>query len=201
MKLLKSPRIILAISLAAVIGIAGCGSSSSTPSSNSAEVNPNTAEVSPPGDIPDDQVFVAYSPSGASYSVKVPEGWARTANGGSVTFTDKLNSVRMESQPAQAALTPAEAKQSTVPELAKSVKGFKLAGVSTVTRSAGPATLIKYLAQSTPDPVTGKTITDAVERYTFFHNGQSVTLTLTGPDGADNVDPWQIVSDSLRYTR
>jgi hypothetical protein len=26
-------------------------------------------------------------------------------------------------------------------------------------------------------------------------------LTLSGPKGADNVDPWKIVTDSLRYTR
>ena len=48
--------------------------------------------------------------------------------------------------------------------------------------------------------MTGKPRTDAVERYVFFHNGQDVILTLRGPKGADNVDPWRLVTDSLRWT-
>jgi hypothetical protein len=48
--------------------------------------------------------------------------------------------------------------------------------------------------------VTGKPGTDAVERYAFFHKGIEVVLTLSGPKGADNVDPWMLVSDSLRWT-
>src|SRR3954453_3097418 len=90
--------------IAAAAVPAGCGSSPKP-------VDPNTAETSPPGDIPDNQAFVAYSPPGAGYSVKVPEGWARTARGGAVTFTDKLNPVRMESSPATAAPTVASVKQ------------------------------------------------------------------------------------------
>jgi hypothetical protein len=48
--------------------------------------------------------------------------------------------------------------------------------------------------------VTGKAGRDAVQRYVFFHNGTRVTLTLSGPQAADNVDPWRIVSDSVRWT-
>lgn len=47
--------------------------------------------------------------------------------------------------------------------------------------------------------VIGKSVRDSVERYVFFHYGRQVVLTLTGPTGADNVDPWRIVSDSLRW--
>ena len=39
------------------------------------------AEKNPPGDIPDDQVFVAYTSRAGGYSLKVPEGWARTEKG------------------------------------------------------------------------------------------------------------------------
>jgi hypothetical protein len=47
--------------------------------------------------------------------------------------------------------------------------------------------------------VTGKAKTDAVERYLFVHKGKRVTLTLSGPKGADNVDPWRLVTDSLSW--
>jgi len=47
--------------------------------------------------------------------------------------------------------------------------------------------------------VTGKVVRDAFERYTFYRAGKRVDLTLSGPTNADNVDPWRIVSDSLRW--
>jgi hypothetical protein len=185
------------------LGAAGCGSSSSSssnPPAASGGATKTTAEVSPSGDIPDNQAYVAYSPSGGGYSVKVPEGWARTTTGGVTSFTDKLNSIQMQTQPAAVAPTTGDARRSELPKLAKSVAGFKAGSVSTVTRSAGKAVRITYQASSPADPVTGKSHTEAVERYVFFHNGKDVVLTLSGPKGADNVDPWKIVTDSLRYT-
>jgi hypothetical protein len=178
--------------LAVVAVLAGCGGGSQP-------VDPNTAETSPPGDIPDNQAFVAYTPPGGGYSVKVPEGWARTAAGGSVTFTDKLNAIRMES--ARAASPPTVASISAeLPRLANAVKGFQPGDVSVVDREAGKAVRITYLADAPADAVTGKSGQNDVERYVFFHNGQDVVLTLSGPKGADNVDPWRIVTDSLRWS-
>jgi hypothetical protein len=188
--------------------VAGCGSkssssgsaSSSTTSTTTAQANPKTAEVSPAGDIPDNQAYVAYSPTGGSYSVKVPEGWAESRTTAATTFTDKLNSITIEAIPAKAALTAAEAKKVDLARLAAQ-KGFAAESVSAVHRSAGTAVRIKYLADSKPDSVTGKVTKDAVERYVFFHNGERVVLTLSGPKGADNVDPWKIVTNSVRWTR
>jgi hypothetical protein len=185
------PRILVAATLAAAVALvaAGCGSSgssSSSTSSSTAASKPAAAtgpEKSPAGDIPDNQAYVAYRGSG--YSVKVPEGWARTSAAGAVTFTDKLNSVRIESQAAgtAAAQKPAGAK------------------VSTVSRPAGRAARITYVAKSAPDPVTGRRVDDAVERYVFTHGGRAVVLTLSGPTTADNVDPWKLITSSLRWTR
>ena len=189
------------------LGVAGCGagSSPSAPAASgtpkAATVNPNGPEVNPAGDIPDNQAYVAYAPPGAGYSVKVPEGWARTASAGVTSFTDKLNRVQMQALPAQAALTARDARATEIAKLAKRVAGFKAGTVTTVTRSAGTAVRITYQASSPADPVTGRSHTDAVERYVFFHKGKDVVLTLSGPKGADNVDPWKIVTDSLRYTR
>ena len=190
------------------LGAAGCGAASA-PSSPAASggagqtrtIDPNGPEVNPPGDIPDNQAYVAYAPPGAGYSVKVPEGWARTTSGGVTSFTDKLNRVRMQTLPAQVALTARDARRTEIPKLARRVTGFQAATVSTVTRRAGTAVRIAYQAGSPVDPVTGRSHTDAVERYVFFHRGMDVVLTLSGPRGADNVDPWRIVTDSLRYTR
>jgi hypothetical protein len=191
-------RTLLALVLILVVA-AGCGGGSSSSSSKAA--NPTAKDASPPGDIPDNQAYVAYSPPGADYSVKVPEGWARAAAGGAVTFTDKLNAIRMEEKPAKGAPTVALAKRIELPRLARSVKDYKAGSVTIVRRRSGPAVRITYLASSRPDQVTGKTRTDAVERYLFVRNGKQLALTLSGPKGADNVDPWKLVTDSVRWTR
>jgi hypothetical protein len=191
--------LLAAAAVCAALVIAACGSGSSSTSSKAA--NPTAPENSPPGDIPDNQAFVAYAPPGASYSVKVPEGWSQTASGGAVSFTDKLNTVRLEQARATAAPSVGAVRSSVLPKLARREKGFKAGTVTTVSRKAGKAVRITYLALAKPDPVTGKTRIDAVERYLFFHNGNEAVLTLSGPKGADNVDPWRIITDSLRWTR
>jgi len=196
-----APLAAAALSAAALLA-AGCGGSSSGGGPPSKPVDPNGPEVSPPGDIPDNQAFVAYAPAGAGFTVKVPEGWARTTAAGATTFTDKLNSITV-ARPTAAAKPPtaANATATEIPRLAKTVTGFAGARASTVARTAGPAVRITYLADSAPDAVTGKTRRNAVERYEFFRSGKRVVLTLSGPKGADNVDPWRIVTDSLRWTR
>lgn len=170
--------------------------------SNAPPTEPSTApatEFSPPGDIPDNQVFVDYSPPGTSVHVSVPEGWARSTTAGVTTFTDKLNSVGIQVLPQPSAPTVASAKSTEVPKLAHSVSQYSPGTVTQVQRQGGQAVLVTYQQDSAPDPVTGKVVRDAVERYEFWHNGQEAVLTLSGPVGADNVDPWQIVSDSLTW--
>ncbi len=177
--------------------LAACGGAS-TPSTSAAP-NPNATESNPPGDIPDDQVFVPYAPPGSNISVKVPEGWARSSDGAAVTFTDKLNSIRIETVPASTAPTVASARADELPRIASSTTRYAAGKVSATTRTAGPAVLITYLGDSPPDPVSNKVVRDAVERYEFWKAGSQVVLTLSGPQGADNVDPWRIVSDSLTW--
>ncbi len=172
---------------------------SNGPSSTASGVDPNAAEVNPAGDIPDNQVFVAYSPPAGGYTVKVPEGWARQEQAGAITFTDKLNSIRMETTAAATAPTVTSAEQQELPAMRAASTNFQGGKVSTVTRTAGPAILITYTADSSPDPVTGKVVHDAVERYEFWKSGTEVILTLSGPQGADNVDPWKIVTDSFGW--
>lgn len=198
MKRLRMPAA-TALGVMALI-VAGCaGSSGGGPTAK--PVNPNGPEVSPPGDIPDDQAFVAFAPAGWGVAVKVPEGWSRTATATAATFTDKLNSIVVARPTAAKRPTLARATSTEIPRLARIVPGCADAHASIVARSAGRALRITYLAPSAPDAVTARTHRDAVERYEFFRSGRRAILTLAGPKGADDVDPWRIVSDSLRWTR
>jgi hypothetical protein len=215
------PAVIPALAMAGALTLSACAGSASTAtptaagtsaptgsatSSPSAVGNtpvassvPHQTESNPPGDIPDQQVFVAYAPPGAHFSVKVPEGWARSSTSQGVTFTDKLNSITLAEAPATTAASIASTTATVVPQLAGQVPAFAPGKISTVTRTAGPAVLVIYLGDSAPDPVTNKVVRDAFERYSFWHAGHEAVLTLTGPQGADNVDPWKIVTDSLRW--
>lgn len=187
---LAGPATVLAV-------LAGCGGGSG---GSTSAVNPNAKEHNPPGDIPDNQVFVPIRPAGGGFVVKVPEGWARRTSGSTVTFSGNLNSVAVSSRPARRAVTAATARRTLVPGLARTAPGFRLVAVNTLRRPAGTAVHVVYDAASKANAVTGRRSLQTVERYLFFHRGREVVLVLAGPRGADNVDPWRTVSSSLRWT-
>jgi hypothetical protein len=209
----------MAVLLAFTTMLSACGGSStppktasssdastSTPSptassatSTSAAPQAHATEVNPPGDIPDNQVFVSYRPPGAAFTIKVPEGWARSSAGGSVTFTDKLNNITVASAAAGSKPTVASVRSSDLPTVQQQGRNYRAGKVTAIRRKAGPVVLATYLQDSSTDPVTNKVVRDAVERYSFWTNGTEAVLTLSGPKGADNVDPWRIVSDSLTW--
>src|ERR1700742_2873438 len=68
---------------------------------------PQQPDSNPPGDIPDSQAFVTFTAPDGSFTVDVPEGWARTASSAAVAFTDNFNSVQIESRTGTTAPTPA----------------------------------------------------------------------------------------------
>ena len=193
----------IATATIALIGIVGSVATNSAAAvskqkTTKAVVDPNAPEVLSAGDIPDNIAFVPYKPAAGGFSLTTPEGWSRTNIANGVVFTDKYNIIQVEAVRGQKQPTPATVTASVKTKLSKS-KGFVFSKSSTVTRKAGSAVLITYLVNSAPNEVTAKTIPVAVERYEFFKNGTSVVLTLSGAKGADNVDPWKIVTDSFTW--
>jgi hypothetical protein len=172
-------------------GLTACGSHSASPATAGATASP--AETNPAGDIPDNIAYVAYSPPDGRYTIKVPEGWSRSEAEATVSFTDKLNSVRIEVRPLATAPTDASARAQEVPAGAAGV------GVTDVALPAGPAVKATYQQDSAPDPVTGRSRREAVERYSLWNAGTEVALTLAGPVGADNADPYRQITGSFRW--
>ncbi|WP_297408511.1 hypothetical protein [Naasia sp.] len=155
--------------------------------------------MNPAGDIPDNQAFVSYTPASATYTVTVPEGWAQSSSGAATTFTDKLNAARFEEAGSTTAPTVESATSTIVARLATDQPGFTLTDVTSVTRSAGDAVLIRYEQDAPKNAVTSSTGREAVEEYLFWKSGTLVTVTLTSPVGADNVDPWREITDSFSW--
>lgn len=171
------------------------------PAPASAPASAPLTESNPPGDIPDNQAYVPFTPAGGSVSVKIPEGWARVANGSTTSFSAKLNRVEVLVTDSPSTPTPASVQSKDVPALAQQVSKFTMGTISAVSRAGQPAILLTYQGDSAPDEVTGKVVRDAFERYIFTRGRTRVDLTLSGPTNADNVDPWRIVSDSLKWLR
>lgn len=155
------------------------------------------AAANPPGDIPDNQAYVSYRGSG--YSLKTPEGWSRRQAGSTTSFSDKYNSIAVETGRSAKAPTAASVMRTDVARLKATQTHFVLVRISAVTRPAGSVIVVSYRAESAANPVTGKAITNDVERYAFWKAGRRATLTLQGPRGSDNVDPWKIVTNSFRW--
>jgi hypothetical protein len=143
---------------------------------------------------------VPWSPSAGGFTVKVPEGWSRTTQGSATVFADKFNSIRIDSLAAAKAPTAQSVRSTDIPAIQGKSTGFALRQVTVVQRKGGSPVMAEYLADSTPDQVTGKSVQLDVQRYAFFKSGKETVLTLSGAVNADNVDPWKIVTDSFRWS-
>ncbi|MEP6563566.1 MAG: hypothetical protein ABJB10_00420 [Mesorhizobium sp.] len=131
--------------------------------------------------------------------MKVPEGWARSDHADGASFVDKLDGVVVSASNADAAPTVDSTKADYVPKLQATGRAIRVTAVKQVKLPAGPAIRIVYTSNSEPNAVTNKQVRLENERYLYFRDGKFVTLELYAPKGADNVDQWQLMSNSLRW--
>jgi hypothetical protein len=194
------PRSWTAVPVAVVVLlIGGCGSGSAG-TTDTAGGPTSATESNPLGDIPDDQVYVVHASPDGRFSVQVPEGWARTDLPGGVSFTDKLNTVTVEELTGRPQPTQDSVRADELTLVAEGHADVVVGDVAGAALPSGPALHATWSADSTPDPVTGRTVRDDVETFVFWRDGTEVLLTLSGPHGADNVDPWRQISQSFAWT-
>jgi hypothetical protein len=218
-----SVRSLVPMALAAAIALSACGGTSpggtgsgstgspSPPGSPSLTGSPSPSEApipsespvptenSPPGDIPDTIAFVPYTSRRGGFTISTPEGWSRTTTPNSVTFTDKLNTVIVSWQDATSPPSVSSVKGQEVVDLRNSERAFTLGSVTAATLPAGPAVLTTYQANSEPNAVTGQQYRLDVQRYSLYRHGKEIVIGLRSPVGADNVDPWRIVTQSFTW--
>jgi hypothetical protein len=183
---------------AAALLVGGCGSGA-TEDTGTAGGTSFEEESNPLGDIPDDQVYVVHTSPDGQFSVQVPEGWARTDLSDGVSFTDKLNTVTVQELAGRPQPTPESVPADELTVVAEGHADVAVGDVTEATLPSGPALHATWSADSAPDPVTGRTIRDDVETFVFWRDGTEVLLTLSGPQGADNVDPWRQISQSFAW--
>jgi hypothetical protein len=183
----------------------GCSSGSSTSTQSPGGGSPSAPgaveqEKNPPGDIPDNQVFVSYHSDSGGYSLDVPEGWARKESGPNVSLVDKLNSISVDITSSASAPTVDSVTASDLPRLAGQVEAFEKVEVKALDLPAGKAVRIRYRANSAPDSVTGKKVRLEIDRYELSKDGKVAAISLSAPAGADNVDVWNQISSSFKWT-
>lgn len=154
------------------------------------------SEKNPPGDIPDTQVFVHYN--GAGFSMKVPEGWSRTDRASGAVFADKYNTISVSVSAAPTAPTVATITNGDAKSLAASGRAVVVGSIKAIKLDGGQAIRVDYTANSEPNAVTNKQIRLEEVRFYLFGNGRVVTLDMSAPKGADNVDQWNLMANSLR---
>jgi hypothetical protein len=155
-------------------------------------------ERNPPGDIPDNQVFIDFvSPLG--FSLKVPEGWARRDLADGASFADKYGRITVTRTQAPKMPTVDAIKQTLVPDLEKSQHAVTVTAVKPAKLPAGPAVLVSYGSNSDLNPVTNKSIRLENNRYYFWRDEKLVAVNFSAPAGADNADQWDMMAKSFRW--
>jgi hypothetical protein len=159
---------------------------------------PLKPERNPPGDIPDNQVFIDYvSPLG--FSLKVPESWARQDLADAASFADKYGRITVTQTAAAKMPTVEAAKQTLVPDLEKSLRAVTVTAVKPAKLPAGPAVLVSYGSNSDLNSVTNKAIRLENDRYYFWKDEKLVAVNFSAPAGADNADQWDMMAKSFRW--
>ncbi len=176
--------------------------SSSTETAISSTETAVAPEVNPPGDIPDSQAFVKFANTTGGYQLEVPEGWSRQAvppDGSDVSFVHNYDGVSVHIAPATSAPTAASVQVNEMKQIQTHVHAVTVSKVSEVAQPSGKAVLIRYTSNSDPNPVTNKQVRLENVTYIFYRNGKEAMLTMWAPLGADNVDQWNRMANSLRW--
>jgi hypothetical protein len=182
----------LGLILVAGIALASCGQPSSTAGAGSPAATDSGGVAPQGGDIPDNQVYLAFQ--GPGFSVQYPEGWVQTSSATGVIFADKDNQISVA---IRSGTTP------TADSVGSEVRAIAGAAVATaahtVSLPAGSGIAVSYQVDGAADPVTGKRPRLSVDRYELGRSGQVAVVELAAPVGVDNVDAYRMIAQSFRW--
>lgn len=194
--------------LIALVGLTSCGGAATgTPARNASTRTPlsltptpdASREHSPSGDVPDSATYLVYRSS--HYTLQYVEGWVRQGlpNDG-VQFADKDSFVTVTLQSLPSGSVDEYARGPGTTQSAQEFKQFTNAQVTSDSLPAGSAVLLSFQALAAPDPVTGKSVMLALDRYYIPGQHLLAVLTLATPLGVDNVDAFRQIAKSFAWS-
>ena len=157
---------------------------------------PSTGNRTATGDVPDNAIFLTYKDRTYHFSIQYVEGWQVAPQPDGVTIADKDSSEKVLVVPGADPATYLTAVD--LPNL-QGQQGFKLLKQDRVRVKGHTYDHLQYLGVSDPDPVTGKQVPSTMERYYVPGPGQLAVVTLSTPDGVDNVDAFRQMIESFAW--
>lgn len=150
------------------------------------------------GDIPDNAVFLTYHDQAHGFAIAYVEGWQVTPATDGVTIRDKDSSETVQVVAAPPDLA-SYITSTDIPAL-QSLPGFRLDRQDKVTINGQSIDHIVYHAPSPQDPVTGKEVASTIDRYYVMGANGLAIISLSTPDGVDNVDAFRMMIESFSWS-
>ena len=163
----------------------------------SESVAPESSGTTAAGDIPDNAVFLTFHGGTPTFSIQYVEGWQVTSQPDGAVIRDKDSS---ETVAIVAPTDPAGYVTSTDLPALQAQAGFKLIKQDTVKVGSNQYVHLAYHLPAPPDPVTGKQVPSMVDRYYVPGPGGLAIVSLSTPDGVDNVDAFHQMIQSFKWT-
>jgi hypothetical protein len=149
------------------------------------------------GDVPDNAVFLTYQQASLGFSIQYVEGWQVTTQADGVVVHDKDSSEAV-TVVAPTSDVAAYISSTDLPAL-QGQTGFKLIKQDTVKVGSSSYHHLVYHVLSPADPVTGKQVPSSVDRYYVPGTSQLAIVSLSTPDGVDNVDAFRQMIESFKW--
>lgn len=150
------------------------------------------------GDVPDSAVFLTYKDPTLGFSVQYVEGWQVVKAADGVTIRDKDSSETIQLVNGQTDV--ASYVYSTDLPALRGQSGFSLIEQDKVKVGAASLVHLAYHLPAPPDPVTGKQVASTVDRYYVPGSSGIAVVSLSTPDGVDNVDAFRQMIGSFTRT-
>ena len=186
-------------SAAAGSGIPATSPSTSSSSSTAPENSqaPDVGGGTTAGDVPDNAVFLTYRQAALGFSIQYVEGWQVTTKPDGVLINDKDSSetVTVVDLPRDVA---AYISGTDLPSL-QGQAGFAFVTHNSVKVGGATYQHLVYHIPSPADPVTGKQVPSTVDRYYVPGPAHLAIVSLSTPDGVDNVDAFRQMIESFAW--
>ncbi len=149
------------------------------------------------GDIPDNAVFLTFRGGSPAFAIQYVEGWQVASQPDGVVIRDKDSSetVAVIAAPTDLAAWVASTE---LPAL-QAQTGFTLVKQDRVKVGGSTYDRLVYHLPAAPDPVTGKLVPSTVDRYYVPGPAGLAVVSLSTPDGVDNVDAFRQMIESFKW--
>ncbi|MEO7665024.1 MAG: hypothetical protein ABIV26_07835 [Candidatus Limnocylindrales bacterium] len=163
----------------------------------SSSPEPESGGLTSGGDVPDNAVFLTYRGGTPAFSIQYVEGWQVTPQSDGAVIRDKDSSETVSITTAPPDLSSWIAA-TDLPSL-EAQAGFKLDMQDRVKVGGATYDHLVYHLPAPPDPVTGKQVPSTIDRYYVPGSGSLGVVSLSTPDGVDNVDAFRLMIESFTW--